>query len=89
MKVNTKKGIIYKKYDRNKDYKCSCGGDFIFDGEGISEFPVGFGFVNGVFGVTKIIYKGWIGECGCGKKIMAYKSKRIKHKKIDIPGRIR
>lgn len=84
-KVKAKNGTIYRKYNKKMSYTCKCGGDFMFDGQGTSELPLGIGFVNGVFGVTKIIYTGWIGECmSCRKIVVAYTSKKVKHKPLSI-----
>lgn len=83
--VDTSKGTVYKKYSKNMNWDCECGGEFFIDGEGGSEYGVGLGFINGVFGVTKVRYKGFIGSCiKCGKTLVAYKTKKVVHKPMKI-----
>lgn len=83
--IKSKNGMEFRKYNNSMSYDCKCGGDFMFDGQGKTEMPIGFGFVGKVFGVTKVIYKGWIGECmKCHKVINAYTSRTVKHIPISI-----
>jgi len=82
--------ILVKYNKKTKDVICKCGGDVWVDGSGYYEMPVGFGDLSQVslksgFGVSKIRYTGWIGQCEkCRKKVMAWNSKKIIHKKLAI-----
>ena len=86
------KNIILVKYNKKtKDIKCSCGGDVWVDGKATHEIPVGLGDLgemdsklSGKFGVTKIRYKGWIGQCEkCKKRVLAWESKKIVNRIIN------
>ena len=79
-KLDTPNGVLTRKYSPDMDYDCDCGGEFFSDGTGSHTVPVGIGTVNGVFGVTKIKYTGWILTCyKCGRVLMSYEKKEVIH----------
>jgi len=78
--------IIVKYNKKTKDIKCKCGGDVWADGSGTFTTPIGFGNVGGgQFGVDKMEYTGWIGQCEvCKKKVMAWISRKVVTKIIAL-----
>ena len=83
--------IVVKYNKKTQDIKCLCGGDVMCDGEGGYEMFYGLGDLGEVsskmsgFGISKIRYTGWIGQCEkCKKQVIAWKTKKLVHKKLAI-----
>ena len=78
-KLNKGKMKIVKYNKKTKEIKCECGGDVWVDGKGHYELPVGLGDIGkGRFGVNKIRFSGWIGQCEkCKEQVIAWETKKI------------
>jgi len=85
MKTKTEQVILVKYNKKTKDIKCKCGGDVWTDGSGYYQTPIGIGDLGeidpklrGKFGITKVRYSGWVGQCEkCRKKVFAWETRKV------------
>ena len=91
-KTKTDDFIVVKYNKKTKDIKCKCGGDVWVDGTGSYEMPIGLGDLgqvdsrlSGKFGVSKIKYEGWVGQCEkCKRRVLAWESKKMVNVEIKF-----